>query len=63
MAPLLGIAAIVAVVAMYLMATTDSKDVDMPAPGATSEEVVAAWPQALDAHDEATREVAATASG
>ena len=42
MAPLLGLAAIVVAVAIYLVATMTSKDVDMPADDASPEQVVAA---------------------
>ncbi len=51
MAPLLGVAAILVAVAIYLMVTMPSKDVDMPADDASPEQVVAAYMEALDAGD------------
>jgi len=51
MAPLLGVAAILVVVAIYLMVTMPSKDIDMPADDASPEQVVAAYMEALDAGD------------
>ncbi|MGO1384108.1 MAG: DUF4829 domain-containing protein [Arachnia sp.] len=51
MAPLLGLAAILVVVAIYLMATMPSKDVDMPSDDASPDVVVAAYMEALDAGD------------
>ena len=41
-APLLGLASIVVVAAIYMMATTTFKDVDLPANDATREQMVAA---------------------
>lgn len=50
-APLLGLAAIIVAVAIYLMVTMTSKDVDMPRDDASPTQVVAAYMEALDAHD------------
>ncbi len=61
-APLLGLGAILVVVAIYLMATMESKDVDMPAADATPEQVVAAYVEALDSHDCGTAEKLAATS-
>ncbi len=61
-APLLGLVAILVVVAMYMMATTTSKDVDMPADDASPEQVVTAYVEALDSHDCDTAEALVTAS-
>lgn len=61
-APLLGLAAILVVVAIYLMATMPSKDVDMPTTDASPEQVVAAYVEALDSHDCDTAEELTAAS-
>lgn len=61
-APLLGLAAIGVVVVIYMMATTASKDVDLPAKDATPEQVASAYMRALDSHDCNTAEALATPS-
>ena len=50
-APLLGLVAILVVVAIYMMVSMPSKDVDMPASDASPEEVVASYVDALNVHD------------
>ncbi len=61
-APLLGVAAILGAVAIYMMMVTmPSKDVDMPADDASPELVVAAYMEALDSHDCETAQALVTA--
>lgn len=51
LAPLLGAAAILVTVVVFLLLALQSKNVDMPGDDATPEQVVGAYLAALDAHD------------